>query len=104
VLQYQGEYEEAEVLHREALKRREKILGMDHPDTLTSVYNLAFVLHQMKRYDDSSELYQRASNAFEMALGQSHPATIACNNHYNSLKQEMSSNSNAIQPQQNVGS
>jgi CHAT domain-containing protein/tetratricopeptide (TPR) repeat protein len=91
VLHHQGKYEEAEVMNREGLKGREKTLGMDHPDTLMSVYNLASSLHQKKRYEASSELYQRASSGFEMVLGQSHPTTIACNNHYNLLREEMSS-------------
>jgi hypothetical protein len=32
------EYEEAEEMLREALALRERVLGKEHPDTLTSVY------------------------------------------------------------------
>jgi hypothetical protein len=36
ILQYQGKYEEAEDMNRRALEGREKVLGVDHPDTLDS--------------------------------------------------------------------
>jgi len=44
MLQYQGKYEEAEQINRRALEGYEKALGKEHPNTLTSVNNLAFVL------------------------------------------------------------
>ncbi|KAI9778300.1 MAG: hypothetical protein M1816_004150 [Peltula sp. TS41687] len=37
-------YEAAEEMNRRALEGREKALGKEHPDTLTSVSNLALVL------------------------------------------------------------
>ncbi|CAG8882505.1 unnamed protein product, partial [Penicillium egyptiacum] len=40
VLESQGKYEEAEAIHRRTLQDREKVLGPEHPDTLTSVSNL----------------------------------------------------------------
>jgi hypothetical protein len=43
----QGKYEAAEEMNRQALEGREK-LGKDHLDTLTSVYRLAFLLHQQQ--------------------------------------------------------
>jgi tetratricopeptide (TPR) repeat protein len=89
VLQLQGKYEEAEAMSRDALNGNEKTLGIDHPDTLMSVCNLAFLLHFRKKYDAASDLYQRASDGLEIALGPSHAKTIACNNGYNSLRQEM---------------
>ena len=61
VLRYQGKYSEAEKLHRRALEGREKELGVQHPDTLTSVYCLAYLLHMQKRYVEAGELYQRAA-------------------------------------------
>ena len=43
ILSSQGEYEEAERIHREALVLRELVLGTEHPDTLTSMSHLALV-------------------------------------------------------------
>ncbi|KAF2786064.1 hypothetical protein K505DRAFT_368547 [Melanomma pulvis-pyrius CBS 109.77] len=42
VLQYRGKYEAAEEMNRQALEGREKALGKEHPDTLTSVYCLGY--------------------------------------------------------------
>lgn len=44
MLDSQGKYEEAEVMHRQALEAREKVLGREHPLTLNSANNLGFVL------------------------------------------------------------
>jgi hypothetical protein len=48
VLSYEGKYEESEALNRRALAGYEKALGVDHPSTLTSVSNLAYLLYNMK--------------------------------------------------------
>ena len=44
VLRYQGKYEAAEEMNRRALEGYKKVLGVEHPSTLTSVSNLALVL------------------------------------------------------------
>ncbi|HET8948807.1 MAG TPA: tetratricopeptide repeat protein, partial [Candidatus Polarisedimenticolia bacterium] len=41
--QSQGRYDEAEALHLQTLAIRRRVLGPTHPDTLTSLYNLACV-------------------------------------------------------------
>lgn len=52
-------------MSRRALEGREKVLGNEHPETLASVGNLAYLYHQHKRYDAAFELYQRACNGLE---------------------------------------
>ena len=49
VLRSQGKYEAAEEMNRRALEGREKVLGVEHPDTLTSVYNFAYLFHDQQR-------------------------------------------------------
>jgi hypothetical protein len=44
VLDNQGKYEEAESMNRQTLAWRDRVLGPEHPDTLTSVYCLAHLL------------------------------------------------------------
>jgi hypothetical protein len=44
MLRYQGKHEEAEAMNRRALDGYEKVLGKEHPDTLTSADNLALLL------------------------------------------------------------
>ncbi|OCK88016.1 uncharacterized protein K441DRAFT_591444, partial [Cenococcum geophilum 1.58] len=82
-------YEAAEEMNRRALEGREKALGKEHPDTLASVYFLAFLLHQQQQYEAASVLYQRAGSGYKRALGPEHPTTVACSKHYSSLIQEM---------------
>jgi tetratricopeptide (TPR) repeat protein len=50
VLESQGKYEEAEAMNRQTLAMREKALGREHPDTLTSVYCLAYLLARQHNY------------------------------------------------------
>jgi len=44
VLLSQGKYKEAEVMHRQVLEIREKVLRLEYPDTLSSVSHLRLVL------------------------------------------------------------
>ena len=41
VLRDQGKYEEAEEMHRQAIRLRETVLGKEHSKTLISMDNLA---------------------------------------------------------------
>ena len=45
VLNSQEKYDEAEEMHRQALASRETALGKEHPNTPTSIYSLAHLLH-----------------------------------------------------------
>ena len=65
-------------MNRQTLKLREKVLGMEHPDTLISVWCLASLLEKQKRFHNACILYQRASKGFQVILGLSHPTTLAC--------------------------
>src|SRR5438034_3725919 len=47
-LESQGRFEIAEVRVRESLQLHEKVLGEEHPDTLTSVNNLALMLESQR--------------------------------------------------------
>jgi tetratricopeptide (TPR) repeat protein len=84
VLERQGKYDEAEAMHRRALEGREKALGLKHPDTLTSVYYLAFLFHKKHHYSAAVGLYQRAYEGYMKVLGSRHPTTAACFQHYES--------------------
>jgi hypothetical protein len=63
----------------QTLARYEKVLGHEHPSTLTSVYCLAHLLtHQQQRYNESLSLYKRACSGYQAVLGKDHPTTRAC--------------------------
>ncbi|KAF2726678.1 hypothetical protein EJ04DRAFT_452863 [Polyplosphaeria fusca] len=78
----QGKYKEAETMNRQTLARREKVLGLEHPDMLTSVYCLAHLLPSQCHYKESLVLYERACTAYQTVLGTDHPTTRACRQHY----------------------
>ena len=44
-------------MNRGALERLERKLGADHPETLTSMSNLAVVLRYEGRYEEAKEIY-----------------------------------------------
>ena len=71
----QGQYAEAEPLFRRALAIREQALGPDHPDTATSLNNLADLYDSQGRYAEAEPLYRRALAIREQALGPDHPDT-----------------------------
>ncbi|CUS10721.1 unnamed protein product, partial [Tuber aestivum] len=57
-LQDQGKYEESETMHRRTLEKRKKILGPDHPHTLTSANNLANVLQDQGKYEEAERMHR----------------------------------------------
>ena len=72
-----GKYCEAERLSRRALERSEKELGVQHPDTLTSVNFLAVVLQDQGKYDEAEKLNRRALEGRGNELGVQHLDTLA---------------------------
>jgi pentatricopeptide repeat protein len=76
VLFRQGKYEEAEAMYQRALEAREKVLGQEHPDTLTGVNSLGSVLFRQGKYEEAEAMYQRMLEARERVLGQEHPDTL----------------------------
>jgi tetratricopeptide (TPR) repeat protein len=65
VVSRQGTYEEAESMHRRALEGYEKVLGVEHPDTLTSVSQLGTVLERQGKYEEAESMYRRALEGYE---------------------------------------
>ena len=70
-----GRYPEAEPLYVRSLSIREQQLGADHPDTATSLNNLAALYESMGRYPEAQPLYLRALEIFLSRLGEHHPNT-----------------------------
>ena len=75
-----AELEMAEKMNRRALKVKERVLGVEHADTLTSVRNLALVLRYQGKYKEAEELYRRALEGREKLLGVEHPLTLSSTN------------------------
>jgi tetratricopeptide (TPR) repeat protein len=70
-----GDYAGARPLYERALAIQEKALGASHPDTATSLNNLAGLLYTMGDYAEAQPLYERALAIYEQELGVNHPDT-----------------------------
>ncbi|KAL8635912.1 MAG: hypothetical protein Q9228_006642 [Teloschistes exilis] len=66
----------AELMDRQALESREKVLGKEQPNTLTSVSNLALVLQYQGKYDEAEQINRRPLDGREKVLGKEHPNTL----------------------------
>jgi len=67
-----GKYEEAELMHRQTLARREKVLGAEHPSTLTSMANLASTYRNQGRWKEAEELEVQVMETSLRVLGAEH--------------------------------
>jgi len=74
-MEKQGEYSEAISPGRRALRIRKRILGEEHPDTATSLNNLASVYDWMGRYVEAERLYRQALKTRKQVLGKEHQDT-----------------------------
>lgn len=69
----QGKYAAAEAEYRAVLKLQEKVLGPQHPDTLSTCFYLARCLHAEGSKGEAKELAKRAVDGARKVLGQEHP-------------------------------
>ena len=83
----QGSYAKAELLYLRALAIREKGLGPDHPDTATSLNNLALLYDSQGAYAKAEPLYLRALAIMEKVLGPDVPKTATSLNNLAGLYQ-----------------
>jgi tetratricopeptide (TPR) repeat protein len=70
-----GAYSEARPLFESGLAIRERALGTEHPDTATSLNNLANLLRDQGDLAGAWPLFERALAIREKALGPEHPDT-----------------------------
>jgi hypothetical protein len=70
-----GEYPQARALDEDTLARRRRILGDDHPDTLTSASQLANDLFGLGNYPQARELQEGMLSRRRRILGDDHPNT-----------------------------
>ncbi|KAF2187603.1 putative kinesin, partial [Zopfia rhizophila CBS 207.26] len=75
-LYLRGEYEAAKGVFCMSVEAREKVLGPEHPHTLTSVSNLGLVLERQGKYKEAEAMHQRALEGHEKVLGLEHPDTL----------------------------
>ena len=52
--------DEAEQMNRAGLEGQMRVLGVDHPETLHGMYNLARALCDLQRYDEAEKMDRAA--------------------------------------------
>ena len=72
----QGYFKEAETLKNKVLDTRNRILGMDHPDTITAMANLTATYRNMGKFTEAEKLDVQVLDASNRILGVDHPGTI----------------------------
>jgi CHAT domain-containing protein/Flp pilus assembly protein TadD len=72
----QGKYAEGIEYAKKAFQYAEKHFGKEHPDTLTSLNNLAVLYMLQGRYGEAEPLYKEGLQVCERVLGKEHPHTL----------------------------
>jgi tetratricopeptide (TPR) repeat protein len=55
---------------------RGRVLGPEHPDTLTCMHDLAVSISRQGRYEDAEKLYRELLEIKRRSLGEAHPETL----------------------------
>ena len=75
-----GQYATARSLEERVLDAQRRILCSEHPDTLTSMNNLAATLSAMGELQEAREVHQQTLNIRRRVLGSEHPDTLTSMN------------------------
>jgi tetratricopeptide (TPR) repeat protein len=75
-LDLDGRYEEAEELGEQVMQTRKRVLGDEHPDTLTSMANLSSTFRKQGRWKEAEELEVEVMQAMKRVLGDEHSDTL----------------------------
>lgn len=75
-----GELKEAERLQKEAIEIRKKILGVQHPDTITASANLAGTYRELGKLIEAKVLQEEVVNLRKAILGARHLSTLTASN------------------------
>ena len=71
-----GRYDEAETPFVEVMQMRQRVLGVEHPDTLTSIANLASTYRNQGRWKEAEDLDVQVMETSKKKLGADHPVTL----------------------------
>ncbi|KAH0534097.1 hypothetical protein FGG08_007306 [Glutinoglossum americanum] len=71
-----GQYSEAEQMHRKGLELSEKVLGLEHPDTLASRTQLGWALRMQGKYAKAEQMERQTLELKGKVLGLEHPDTL----------------------------
>ena len=67
---------------REVLEKRQRILGDEHPDTITAIGNLAITLGDQGKLEEAAAMMREVLEKRQRILGNEHPDTITAMNNF----------------------
>ena len=73
---FQGRFNDAESLYAKVLNARRITLGVEHPDTLASLNNLAALYRKRRRYREAEPLFKRVMDVQRRLQGEHHSLTL----------------------------
>jgi hypothetical protein len=76
VMEENGDWNTAEVLRNQMIEMRRKLLGPEHPDTLSSMGNLASTYFNQGRWNEAEQLELQVMDMRTKLLGPEHPDTL----------------------------
>ena len=76
LLREQGYFKEAGNLENQVLDTRSKILGVEHPDTISAMEHLGATYVALGKYTEVEKLMSQVGDARNRILGVEHPDTI----------------------------
>jgi hypothetical protein len=74
---YQGKWDDAEKFQSPATEVNKRVLGAEHPSTLTSMSNLAYMWKGQDRREEAVVLIRECLQLRERVLGTEHPSTLS---------------------------
>ena len=72
----QGRWNKAEQLEVQVMDMRKKLLGAEHPHTLTCMANLASIYWNQGKWNEAEQLDIQVMDMKKKVLGAEHPHTI----------------------------
>lgn len=75
-----GRYKEAEEAYTKVIATRKRVLGDEHPSTLSSMNNLASTYSKQGRWKEAEELRVQVIKMSKRVLGDEHPDTLTSTN------------------------
>ena len=82
-------YEKGIAPRPHGLDRRRRVLGEDHPDTLSSARSLAPDLSALGAYERARDLDEDSLTRYRRVLGEDHPATRRSERHLAMVLQKL---------------
>jgi tetratricopeptide (TPR) repeat protein len=76
ILLAKNDFEAAELLYQDLLKRQSELLGPDHLDLCSTLNNLGFLLRMQGRLGEAEESYRAALEILDALVGEAHPHPV----------------------------